>query len=234
MASGEPAVLRSRVLCTWGYGESQVADELDDLYASPNPSVAYLVSGPEVRIRISAKAGDAATADKMIAAVEDEVLRRLGPVVFGRDTDTVEAILARELRQRGWRLATAEAATLGTVATTFAAADGAGAAFAGGLTVPPEAVDAGTDLERRALRLLDRAGAVLDGDVLVGVSEAYGDDPGPRATQSLAVAVHTPEHTRTRLVSLLGDTTRVRDYACGTVLHLARLAVTGKWWRQRA
>jgi hypothetical protein len=100
--------------------------------------------------------------------------------------------------------------------------------------VPPETVDATTDLEDRALRLLDRADGIVHGEVCVAVSEAHGDEPGPRSTHSVGVAVRTPDHTRTRLVSLLGDATRVRDYACGTVLHLARLAVTGRWWRQRA
>ena len=231
-ASGEPAVLRSRVLRTWGLGESQVADELDDLYASTNPSVAFLVSGPEVAIRISAKAGDASTADALIAGVEDEVVRRLGTVVYGRDTDTVEAILTRELAARGWRLGVVEVATLGTVATTFAAAGEA--AFAGGRTLPPATADNSTDLEDRVLRLLADTDAALDGEVCVAVSEAYGDQPGPRSTQSLAVAVRTPEQMRTRMVSLLGDSARVREYACGTVLHLARLAVTGAWWRPRA
>ncbi|HSK97097.1 MAG TPA: hypothetical protein VK891_10810, partial [Euzebyales bacterium] len=196
------------------------------------PSVAFLVSGPEVGIRISAKAGDATTADAMIAGVEDEVVKRLGAAVYGRDTDTVEGILASELRARGWRAAFVEAATLGAVATTFAAVGDT--AFAGGLTVPPEPVDAGTDLEDRAMRLLDQADAVLHGDVGVAVTEAHGDQPGPRSTQSLAVAVRTPERTQTRVVSLLGDGGRVREYACGTVLHLARLAVTGVWWRPLA
>ena len=229
IASGEPAVLRSRLLRTWGYGESQVADELDDLYVSANPSVAFLVDGPEVRIRISAKAGDAATAEKMIAGVEQEVVRRLGSAVFGRDLDTVEAILTRELLAREWHLSTVEAATLGTVATRFASTSGAGTAFAGGLTVPVAHID--TDLEDRARHLLDLAGSTLGGDVCVAVSEARGDQEDPRSTQSLAVAVRTPERTQTRVIALLGDDTRVRDYASGAALQLARLAVTGTWWR---
>jgi nicotinamide-nucleotide amidase len=229
IASGEPAVLRSRMLRTWGYGESQVADELDDLYVSANPSVAFLVDGPEVRIRISAKAGDAATAEKMIAGVEQEVVRRLGSAVFGRDLDTVEVILTRELLAREWRLSTVEAATLGTVATRFASTSGAGTAFAGGLTVPVADID--TDLEDRARQLLDLAGSTLGGDVCVAVSEARGDQEDPRSTQSLAVAVRTPERTQTRVIALLGDDTRVRDYASGAALHLTRLAVTGTWWR---
>jgi hypothetical protein len=31
-------------------------------------------------------------------------------------------------------------------------------------------------------------------------------------------------------VTLLGDAPRVRIYARGTALHLARLAVSGVWW----
>ena len=230
IASGEPAILRSRLLRTWGQGESQIAEALDDLYTSTNPSLAFLVSGAEVRVRISAKAADAATADTMIAAVEDEVARRLGTVVYGRDDDTVETIAVRELTARGWRIGTVEVATLGSVAATLASADRDGVAFAGGLTMPPVAVDDHTDLAQRAERLLERGRSTLDADVLVAVSESHGDQAGPRSTQTLAVAVATPEQARTRQVGLLGDRARVREYAHDTALHLARLAVTGRWW----
>jgi nicotinamide-nucleotide amidase len=228
MASGEPAVLRSRLLRTWGYGESQVADELDDLYTSTNPSIAFLVNGPEVRIRISAKAAHIATAEGMIAAVETEVRRRLGSVVFGRDDVTVEAILVRELASRGWRMSTVEVSTLGTVASTFASFSGAGPVFAGGLTLPPM-TDENIDLDQRARQLLRRTELVFDADVRVAISEAR-DDQAHGGTQQLAVAVRTPAQTRTRMVALLGDATRVREYARGTALHLARLAVTDMWW----
>jgi nicotinamide-nucleotide amidase len=230
-ASGEPASLRSRVLRTWGSGESQVAEELNDLYASTNPTVAFLVDGGEVRVRISAKAGNAETADKLIAGVEEEVVRRLGPIVFGRDDDTVEAILVRELTARRWSLATVEVATLGTVASTFAATSGAIPAFAGSLTVPPARGDEAGDLDRRARDLLAQAATTLRGDVVVAVSEARGDQADARATQSLVIAVRTPLQERARTVSLLGDDARIREYARGAALHLARLAVTGAWWQ---
>jgi nicotinamide-nucleotide amidase len=228
-ASGEPAILRSRVLRTWGYGESQVAELLDDLYLSTNPTVAFLIDGGEVRVRISAKAGNAGTADTLIAGVEQEVVRRLGPVVFGSDHDTVEVVLVRELTARGWRLATVEAATLGTVASSFAATGGATTAFAGGLTVPSTG-DPGdhADLDERARRLLAHGEATLAGEVIVAVSDARGDESGAR---SVVIAVQTPERMRTRTVSLLGDDPRVREFARGAALHLARLAVTGVWWQ---
>lgn len=230
IASGEPAILRSRMLRTWGQGESQIAETLDDLYTSTNPSVAFLVSGAEVRVRISAKAGDAATAERMIAAVENEVVGRLGPVVFGRDDDTVEAIVVRELAARGWRIGTVEVSTLGAVAATLASADRDRAVFAGGITVPPIAVDDDTDLAARATHMVERARSVLGSDVLVAVSEAREDQMGARATQTVVVAVATPEATRMRVVGLLGDSARVREYAHDAALHLVRLAASGTWW----
>jgi nicotinamide-nucleotide amidase len=234
-ASGEPAILRSRVLRTWGYGESQVADELDDLYASTNPTIAFLVDGSEVRVRISAKAESAATADRMIARVEDEVMRRLGPIVFGSDDDSVEVVLIRELTSRNWRLATVEVATQGAVASSFVATSGATAAFAGGLTVPSASDEIGrTDLDDRARQLLVQGEAMLAGDVIVAVSEARSDQPDQaegQSTQSLVVAVRTPQGARTRTISLLGDGARVVEYARGAVLHMARLAVIGSWWQ---
>jgi nicotinamide-nucleotide amidase len=230
IASGEPAILRSRVLRTWGQGESQIAEALDDLYTSTNPSVAFLVSGAEVRVRISAKARNAAAAETMIAKVDDEVARRLGPAVFGRDDDTVEAIVVRELADRRWRIGTVEASTLGAVAATLASADLQRRAFAGGITVPSIAVDDDTDLADRATGLLEWGRSTLDSEVLVVVSEARGDQVGPRSTQTLVVAVATPEETRTRVVGLLGDRARVREYAHDTALHLVRLAVTRAWW----
>ena len=228
IASGEPAVLRSRLLRTWGYGESHVADELDDLYVSSNPSIAFLVEGPEVRIRISAKASDVADPEAMIGAVESEVRRRLGSVVFGADDETVEAILARELKARGWRMAAVEVSTLGTVASTFASFSGAGGVFAGGLTLPPTP-DETIGLDERAKQLLHQGESVFDADVCVAISEARGEQ-SHGWTQSLAVAVRTPAQMRTRMIALLGDATRVRDYARATALHLTRLAVTDSWW----
>lgn len=230
IASGEPAILRSRLLRTWGQGESQVAETLDDLYTSRNPSVAFLVSGAEVLVRISAKSGDAAAAEMMIAGVEDEVVRRLGPVVFGRDADTVGAIVVRELAERAWHVGTVETCTLGTVAATLASTDRERTVFAGGLTLPSIEVDDHTDLTARAADLVERGRSTLGGEVLVAVSEARPDQVGARSTQTLVIAVSTPEATRTRVVGLLGDSARVREYAHGTALHLVRLAVSGAWW----
>lgn len=221
-STGAPAVLRSRLLRTWGWGESRVADALDDLSATANPSIAFLVDGVEVRVRISAKAPDGATADEMIGEFDAEVRRRLGSIVFGRDDDTVEVLLAQHLHARDWRLATVEASTRGRVATTVAATGGA--AFAGGLVVP-EQPTSGADLEHAAGALLTRGAETIDADVVVAVSDADSELDATQTKRSVAIGVQTPDRRQIRTVSLLGDAGRFREYAVGTTLHHARLAV---------
>src|SRR5207253_1555989 len=52
-----PAALVSRTIRATGIAESRVAEMLDDLFrASTNPTVAYLASSGEVKVRITAKA----------------------------------------------------------------------------------------------------------------------------------------------------------------------------------
>jgi len=227
--AGEPTVLRSRLLRTWGWGESRVAEALDDLFATANPSIAFLVDGVEVRVRISAKAADAAAAEGLIDRVADEVHERLGPVVFGTDDETVEALLARHLDERGWRLGTIEAATLGTVASSFARTAAADTRFAGALVVPAD-LAVGRDPVTLIGALLDRGADTLDADVLVAVGSADGEGGADRDARRVAIGVQTPDRQAVRTVTLLGDPPRVRAYARGTALHLARLAASDVWW----
>ena len=87
--SGEESVLVNRVLRTWGQGESAVAEMLDDLFhGSANPSMAYLASAGEIKVRLSAKAEDEASARRLIEPMEDAVRERLGAMVFAADEET--------------------------------------------------------------------------------------------------------------------------------------------------
>lgn len=228
--AGEPTVLRSRLLRIWGLGESRVAEELDDLFASANPSIAFLVEEVEVRVRISAKAGDATSADALIDDVADEVRRRLGPVVFGTDDDTVEALLVHHLETSGWRLATVEVTTLGAVASSVVRTVGGPARFAGALVVPEDEV-VGPPATSVADTLLDRASGTLDAEVVVAVGPAVRADDGETGDPyQVVIGVQTPDGRAARTVTLFGDPARVRNYARGTALHLARLAASGTWW----
>ncbi len=207
--SGDATVLRSRVLRTWGTGESRVAEALDDLFASTNPSVAFLISDMEVKVRITAKAMDAAAADALIRPVEREVRARLGDTVFGTDEETVESIVVRGLLRRGWTLGTVEEATLGQVGARIAATDGAAPCFAGVL-VPGNRGDAvGPDCDAR----------ITVGPIGVIEGEAR------RTTRPVEITVVTPERADSRVFDFGGDDERVRTFATIAGLHMVRLAL---------
>lgn len=224
--AGEPAVLTSRVLRTFGYGESQVAERLDDLYRSTNPSIAFLIDAAEVRVRISAKADSVETAEELISAMEAQVVDRLGDAVFGRDDETVEILLVDALKARGWRIATVEASTLGVVGTRLADTPGARDVYAGTLVVPGAGPP--IDVEIRALELLDSTNEAAD--VIVAVSEISADSDDDAAARTVGVAVRTPDDSRARAVAVLGDEIRARRFSVPHALHAARNAVTGTWW----
>ncbi len=239
--SGEDrGVLVSRLLRTWGESESRVAALLGDLYdESENPTVAFLASAGEIKVRLTARAADPEAAEALIAPVEDEVRRRLGPRVFGADDETVESVLLGLLRQRGWSLATAESATGGMVAARITSVPGASDVFVGSVVayapdVKEELLGAdvagGVVSEEVALAMARGASDRLDADVVVAVTGSAGPDPQEREVGTMIVAVQTPEGARARALRLPGDRERVRTYATTSALHLARLAVAGEWW----
>ena len=207
--AGDSTVLRSRVLRTWGIGESRIADQLDDLFASTNPSVAFLISDMEVKVRISAKAADEQAAVALIAPIEAEVRGRLGDAVFAADDETVESILLERVTGRGWTVATVEEATLGQVGARLAAADTTGRVFAGSTIVGHGAEMSGPEA-----------------DVTLVVGPIGPDlDPGRRTTRQVEMKVTTPEGETGRIFDFGGDDERVRSFATIAGLHLIRLAL---------
>lgn len=243
-ATGSGEVLVSRVLRTWGYGESAVADLLDDLYrASSNPSMAFLASAGEVKVRLSAKAGSDEEARSMIEPVELEVRRRLGAAVFAVDDQILEQIILNELRSREWTIGTAESLTSGMLAARLSLLPGSSAVFRGSM-VPYAA-----DLKRTMLgvhrHLIEEHGVVSSETAMAmadGASRAMGVDvataltgvAGPGVLEhppgTVFVAVRTPLGTRSRLLRMPGDRERVRAYTTTTALQLTRLAILGEWW----
>lgn len=204
--AGGPKVIRSVVLHCWGIGESSIADLLDDLYASENPTVAFLIKDMEVRVRITAKAESAETALALIEPVAEEARSRLGPIVFGTGDETVERLVVESLMRAGWTIGTVEQATLGQVGARLAAVDAS--CFAGSV-VP------GAD-------------AVLDppADVLLHVGP-IGPDPTPdvRTTRAVRMTVTTPLASVSRTFDFGGDDERLRSFATIAGLHLLRTAL---------
>ncbi|MDH3398195.1 MAG: competence/damage-inducible protein A [Acidimicrobiia bacterium] len=243
--AGGPAVVKSRLLRSWGMSESQVAELLDDLFqASVNPSVAFLASSGEIKVRITAKANTEEEASALIAPLESEVRLRLGTRIFGSDGETIEAIVLGMLERRGWRLATAESATGGLIAARITSVPGASRVFVGStvcytaelkhrlLDVPAATLaEAGVVSEETAMAMAVGAARLLGAEVAVSVTGSAGPDEQEQPAGTMVIGVHTPEDTAARTFRLPGDRERVRTYAGTAALQLVRLAVEGSWWR---
>jgi nicotinamide-nucleotide amidase len=242
-AAGGDRVIVSRLLRTWGSTESRIAEMLGDVFAAAtNPTVAFLASGGEIKVRLTAQAADAGRAEALIAPVEAEVRRRLESLIFGVDADTVEAVLLRVLEERSWSLGTAESATGGLVAGRFTSIPGASRVFRGAivayheelkaslLAVPGPVLDAGVVSEDTALAMAAGAALALETEVAVAVTGSAGPDLQEHPAGTMWIAVQTPEDARARMLRLPGDRERVRTYTVSAALHLVRRAVTGEWW----
>lgn len=238
--SGGPAVVVSRLLRTWGQSESMVGEMLDDLYqGSTNPSVAFLASAGEIKVRITAKASDRSTALELIDPIAEEVKARLAPWYFAEGDDTVLRILARLLDERGWLIGTAESMTGGLVAAALTSSPGSSTHVKGGLVAyDPELkakllgvsdIDTVVDLET-AVEMAEGGRKLLDADVVVAVTGSAGPEPLERPPGTVIIAVATPEDTRGRELRMPGDRERVMAYGTTSALHLARLAIGGQWW----
>lgn len=238
--SAGPSVVVSRMLRTWGQSESMIGELLDDLYqGSTNPSVAFLASGGEIKIRITAKADSQETAQALIGPVETEIKSRVSTWYFGSDEDTVQRVIFRLLEQKGWTISTAESMTGGLVAASLTSEPGASVFVMGGLV----AYD--VELKRRLLGISNVSAVVneetamemarggqklLQTDVVVAVTGAAGPEPMEKPVGSVVIAVATPEDVRARELRMPGDRERVRAYGTTSALHLTRLGISGQWW----
>ena len=239
--AGIDEVLVSRVIRTWGKGESAVAEMLGDLFeASSNPSMAFLASNGEIKVRLTAKAPTGAEAEDLIAPIEEEVRDRLGSLVFGADDDTIETILIDLAKAKGWTIGTAESATGGLLAGRLTAAPGSSDVFRGSIVayasdlkhdllgVGDEIIADGVVSEETALAMAQGARQRLAVDVAVSVTGFAG--PSGDAPGTMIVAVATPERAQARTLRMPGDRERVRTYTVTAGMHLLRLGLTGDWW----
>lgn len=235
--AGVSAVIRSRTLRTWGHSESGIAelladriDELDDL---GNPTLAFLASGMEgLKVRITAKAEDDATAHGILEAEERTLLPLLGEFLFGRDEETMEMVVLQLLRDRGLTLAVAESVTGGLIASRLTDAPGTSDVLKGGVVsyfseVKYDLLDvpdgAPVVTAETAKQMADGVRKLLKADVGLGVTGVAGPDEQegqPVGTVFLGWAIG--DEVEAVQIRLPGDRRRIREFACISILDILR------------
>lgn len=126
-------ILITRTIKTAGAGESTVDDLITPLQESQNPTIGTYAKADGVHVRLAAKAPDEQAAWKLIVPMEEEIRRRLGPVVWGADDDTFESVVCDMMKERGVMLGTMESCTGGLLASTITDVPGSAGCFRGGL-----------------------------------------------------------------------------------------------------
>ena len=233
---GEPSVIVSRVLRTWGESESGLNERLDgiieQLDAAGNPTLAFLASGWEgLKVRLTAKADTEESAGALLDSWDAEVRVIVGEHVFGVDDDTMESVVLELLAARGWSLGLAESVTGGLVAGRITAVPGASKVFRG--SIVSYASEVKFDLlgvpegpvvsEAAAAAMAAGARRVLDADValaLTGVAGPTEQDGMPVGT--LCIGIDTPSGAFTRTLRMPGQRDQMRQMSVITALDVLR------------
>jgi nicotinamide-nucleotide amidase len=227
--AGQAAVIRSRVVRTWGLSESGLAEilatRIDELDRLGNPTLAFQASGIDgIKVRIVAKCDDEAAAQRILDAEESLIRGHLGDVVFGIDDQSMEAVVLDLLRRKGLTLAVAETVTGGLLSARLSALDWAMETFRGSKVAPCRGAE---PAERLAVSAAAEARSEFGADVgLAAVAPVSSEDYAPGA---VFLGVDIQGNARVERVMLTPDRRRMRDFSVISLLNLLRrtLSVTG-------
>ncbi len=256
--AGEESVIVSRVLRTWGTSESALAEALQGRVEVLDASradgaggrgthegqpgggtvtLAFLASGIEgIKVRLTARAPDAAAAAGLLAAeeamVREVLVGRFGDIVFGIDDETMETAVAGLLLARRLTLGTAESLTGGLIASRLVDVVGASRWFRGGVVAyTPDVkqdvlgVPAGPVVSEAAAVAMARGAArLLRADVGLGITGVAGPESEEGvAPGTVYVGLALPgDEVETATLTLPGDRPRIRQYSAISALDLLR------------
>ncbi|MBD87730.1 MAG: competence/damage-inducible protein A [Rhodospirillaceae bacterium] len=221
--SGQRAVIRSRVLRTWGNSESGLAETLGDriqqLDKTGNPTLAFLASGIEgIKVRITAKAEDEAAAVQILGDEEAVLRRLLGDIVFGVDDETIETVVLNSLRKKDMTVAVAETLTGGVMSSRLTSSDPEMTSFKGAIVF--KGIENGVTGTDRALLAAKKAKETYNADVSVAAVEPCTSEGKPRGTVYLGVMIGDTSFVEE--VGLPGDRNRLRNYAVISLMNYCR------------
>ena len=236
-------VIVSRTLKLFGIGESAMESQLrEKMNAMTNPTLAPYAKEGECELRVTAHGADEAAAYALADPVVEELKAHFGPLIYGVDVPSLEAVVFALLKEKGLTLGTAESCTGGLVAKRMTDLAGVSSVFRGGV------VSYATEVKHAVLGvdqgLLDRYGAVseptaqamaegarrvLGCDLAISTTGVAGPDPDERGNPVglVFIGLATPDGTWVRRVDLSMGRERIRHIAASHGFDLARRYLSG-------
>ena len=232
----------SRWVRTAGMAESAVGEAcgpvVSRLESAGNPTIAFLASRGETRVRVTAKAATRQDALALLDPVVSELVGLLGAGVVGVDDEGLESAVARQLLGLGWTLGVAESITGGGVSARLVTVPGASDWLRGGLVTYATDVkasvggvdpllldDVGPVSEATAAALAVGARSRLEADVGLAVVGVAGPaTQGGQPVGFTCVAVALPDGSAPTTSRRLPARTRVevQEFAVSMVLDFLR------------
>lgn len=234
---GAAGHIASREIVVVGIGESHTHDLIADIVeAQTNPTIAFLAGGGQVRLRITAKAPDEATALGLIRPVESALRERLGDDAVAGDAPNLAEAFGEILRRRGITVACAESLTGGALGEALSGCGGSSDFFLGSIVAyatgskrdvlgVDEAILAGPGAvsEECARAMAEKAAQRFGADLglsatgVAGPAEQEGKPVG-----TVFVGASFGGETEARKVRGYGDRHNVRAVAVTAALDLGR------------
>jgi nicotinamide-nucleotide amidase len=249
--AGEEAVIKSRVIRTWGASESGLAEALDDRVAELDHrqvndgstlTIAFLASGIEgIKVRVTARATTEAETDQLLDDEEKQVRaileERVGDIVFGVDDQAMEDAVAELLVSRGLTLGLAESLTGGLIGARLVNVPGSSRWFKGCIVAYDSAVKhsllgvaPGPVVSAAAAeQMAEGARTALGADVGLGITGVAGpDEQDGQHPGTVFVGIALPgSAVASQQMQLPGDRQRVRQYSAISALDMLRRSLIG-------
>ena len=183
LAEYSEGAIVSHTVRTMGIGESAMAEKVADLIEGSNPTVAPYAKKGEALLRVTAKAETESKAEELCRPVIDEIISRLGGVVYGIDSENIEQRVVELLKENKMTIATAESCTAGYIPKRLTDIPGASEVFGCGI------ISYSNEIKQQLLGVkketLDRFGAVSEQtarEMAAGVRRVSGADIGISVT----------------------------------------------------
>ena len=179
----------TRNIKTLGMSEAAIDEEISEFFGHENPYLGIYSKADGIHLRVIARARDEETARKMIVPVEAAITGRLGPYIWGYDSETPEEAAGLALSERSLTLATMESASGGFLANSITDIPGSTGYYKGGIvaTTPELLVASGVPSatlkqhglasEETALTMANSVRETLGADYGIAITGVIGPEP---------------------------------------------------------
>ena len=176
----------TRNIKTMGLSEGAVDEVISEFFGKENPYLGIYSKPDGIHLRVIARGRDTAASQSLIQPVEEAIMIRLGPYVWGYDDETPERAIGLLLKEKGLNLATMESCTGGYLANSITDEPESSDYFKGGVVaytkrlmiangVPSETIEThGTVSQETATAMARAVREGMDADFGVGITGVAG------------------------------------------------------------